>query len=79
MYRNLVGCESTANSRIRSSTYSLFMDWFSSVLTARCTYPDRSSPEITLQPTRGFQPAEIDASKVLLDTFPLLFVHVVLR
>ena len=23
-----------------------------------------------------FQPGEIDASKVLLDTFPLLFVHV---
>jgi hypothetical protein len=27
----------------------------------------------------GFQPAEIEASKVWLDTFPLLFVHVVLR
>jgi hypothetical protein len=28
---------------------------------------------------RGFQPAEMEAGKVWFDTFPLLFVDVVLR
>ena len=35
--------------------------------------------ELLRSKLRGFQTVEIEASKILLDTFPLLFVHVALR